>query len=86
MTPHHDKQFSVVPPSNSLVSVLDPEGLFELTWHSSRALVLDYICGTTCNQGLKDRCVVLSTEIPEHRQEQLMQTLIVHLLKFTFLH
>ena len=61
------------------------EGLFELTRRPSRALdsppaLLPEL------QRYKDtvRCAALGVEVPGHRKQQLMQTLIVRLLKTHF--
>ena len=83
MTPGQDGYFSLpflqatpLSPSRTL------EGLFELTWHPSRALdsprtlipELQRIKATVS-------FVVLRAEVPGNRQKQLTQTLIVRLLK-----
>ena len=62
MTPRQETLFSVVPLSNSLVSDLALEGLFELTWRPSRAL--DSPCALLPElQRYKDTigCVALGT-------------------------
>ena len=76
--------FSVVPPSNSLVSVSDPWRFFELTRCSSmaidspRALLPEL-------QRYKDTDIDwCGTQVPGHRQKQLTKTLIVRLLKMHF--
>ena len=73
--------FSSVSPSNSLVSVLDPLGLFELTRRPSRALDLPRALLPELKR-YKDmvRCAALGAEVTGHRrQQQLTQTLIVRL-------
>ena len=58
------------------------EGFFELTRRPSRAL--DSPCALLLEiQRRKDtvRCAALGAEVPGHRQDQPMQTLIVRLLK-----
>ena len=77
--------FSSVPPSNSLVSVTELEGLFELTQHPLRALDSPRALLPEL-QRYKDptRCVALGAEVPGHRQQQLTHTLIMVLLKTHF--
>ena len=73
--------FSVVPPSNSLVSVADPWRLFELTWCPRRTLALPRALLPELQRKDTVRCAALGAEVPGHCQQQLMQTLIVRLLK-----
>ena len=63
------------------------KGLFELTQRPSRALDSPRALLPEL-QRYKDtvRCGALGAEVPGHRQQQLMQTLIVRLLKTHFLH
>ena len=63
------------------------EGLFELTPRRSRALDSPRALLPEL-QRYKDtvRCATLGAEVTGHRQEQLTQTLIVHLSKTHFLH
>ena len=58
------------------------EGLFELTRRPSQALASPRAVLPEL-QRYKDtvRCAALGAEVPGHRQEQLTQTLIVHLMK-----
>ena len=60
------------------------EGLFELTWHRSRALDSPRALLAEL-QRYKDtvRCAALDAEVQGHRQEQLTQTLFVSLKKHT---
>ena len=61
------------------------EGLIELTRHPTRALNLAAYVASEL-RGYKDtvRCAVLGAEVPDHRQVQLTQTLIVLVLKTHF--
>ena len=83
MTPLSGKHFSLpflpATPSSPSQTL---EGLFELTRRPSRALDLPHALLPEL-QRFKDtiRCTTLGTEVPEYRQLQLMQTLIVRLLK-----
>ena len=61
------------------------KGIFELTRRPSRAI--DLPCALLLElQRNKDTngCAVLGAEVPGHRQEQLVQTLIVRFLKTHF--
>ena len=83
MTPHRGNTlFLPATPSSPSWTL---EGLFELTLRPSRALNLDEYVASEL-QRYKDtvRCGALGAEVPGHRQEQLMQTLIVRLLKTHF--
>ena len=83
MIPCQGKYFSLpflpASPSQTL------ERLFELTRHPSRAPELPRLSLPEL-QRYKDtvRCAALGAEVPEHRQQQLAQTLIVRLLKTHF--
>ena len=71
-----------VPTSDSLVSISELEGLFELTWRPSRAV--DSPCALHLELRIHNdtiRCDGLGAKVPGKRQEQLTQTLNVHLLK-----
>ena len=61
------------------------QGLFELTQRPSRALDSPRALLPEL-QRYKDtvRCVALGAKVPGHRQQQLMQTLMVRLLKTHF--
>ena len=85
MTPRQETLFSVVPLSNSLVSDLALEGLFELTRRPSMALVPPRALPPDL-QRYKDtvRCAAFGAEVPGHCQQQLTQTLNVRLLKTHF--
>ena len=68
MTPCGETQFSVVPPSNSLVSVLDPERAF--TAHS--VAIASYIAyGTPEKQGYRQVCRA-RCRVPGHHQDPLI--------------
>ena len=69
-------------PANPLSPTRTLEGLFELTRFPSRALDSPGML----LQRNKDtsRCAALGAEVPGHRQEQLMQTFIVRLLRTHF--
>ena len=58
------------------------KGLFELTWRPSWALASPRALPPEL-QRYKDTvsCAALGAEVPGHSQQQLTQTLIVHLLK-----
>ena len=50
---------------------------FELTWRPSRALNLDaYVASELQRNKVSIRCGALDAEVPGHRTEQLMQTLM----------
>ena len=71
-----------VPTSDSLVSISELKGLFELTWRPSRAV--DSPCALHLELRIHNdtiRCDGLGAKVPGKRQEQLTQTLNVHLLK-----
>ena len=61
------------------------EGIFELTRRPSRAIDSPLTLHREL-QRFKDtvRCAMLGAKVPGHRQGQLLQTLIVHLLKTHF--
>ena len=66
---------------------LEPlKGFFELTQRPSRALDSPRALLLELQRN-KDtiRCAALGADVPGHRQEQLTQTLMVHLLKTHFL-
>ena len=84
MTPgkHYSLPFLPATPSSPSRTF---EGLFELTRGPSRALDSPRALLPEL-QRYKDtvRCAALGTEVPGHRQQQLTQTLVVHLLKMHF--
>ena len=80
MTPHRGKTVLFRSSQQLPCLCLGPEGLFELTRRPSRALDSPRTLLPEL-QRYKDtvRCGTLGAEVPGHRQEQLMQTLIVRL-------
>ena len=70
MTPCGETVFSVVPFRNSLLSVLEPSRALDLTC----ALLLEL---QRCKDTIK--CAALDADVPEHRHEQLTQTLVIRL-------
>ena len=76
------KNFSLIPPSNSLVCLRPLKGF--LSWHGALNLPCALLLEVKRNKDTI-RCVALGAEVPGHRQKELMQTSIVRLLKTHFL-
>ena len=84
MTPHRGNTIlfrsSQQLPRLRLVSVSDPQGLFELTRRPSQALDSPRALLPELQRYKETvRCAALGAEVPGHRQQQLTQTLIVRL-------
>ena len=85
MTPRWGNTFLFC--SSKQLSHLRPRplnGIFKLTWRPSRAFVclINVIALLTNKDTI--RCAAQVVEVPEHHQEQLLQTLIVGIQKALF--